>query len=1216
MISFCIVSALFSSHEDFHAETDLSSTAKNDILNNNSNDLNEYTDNMDFPETYDMREHGSVSSVKDQGNYGLCWAFSALGAAESSLISEDPHIDLSELHLSYFTFNGEDALKADMSQGFMDAGGHTSFLSSTLSKWVGPVSEALLPYNTETSAIDPGMKFKSDYHLKNSIMVNSYSEFKLSGLYGTDRIKFSDEEIKKMISSGKPVIINFDFDYDDTYNTKTFSQYCQSAKTPTHSVLLTGWDDNYSADNFLRKPAGNGAWLAKNSWGTTWGDNGYFWISYYDKSITDTNVLEFESNNNYSECYYYDSSYSGVITADNTNMYSGYMANIFTANADSAVSAAGLYTTDRNTSYEITVYTGLKDENDPTSGTKGTTTYGTQEYPGYYTIKLDKASEIKKGEKFSVVAKITNPEKKYPISVEASIVSAESDITSLNISCIEQYDLENSMSAPGQSFISSNGIIWKDTYKTKIEKPQSYLIRPGLYDAYYLGNVCLKAFTEETDHISFSERSGKVAFGTKISLSSVNNARIYYTLDGTDPDKSSAVYKGPVEISEDTIIKARVYKNGKPGPVYTGIYTQAYADLSELTVNKQKAELNTDQTKNRFSVSEYDKDIVFLPVSTGKITINGTEVPSGKEYILPDAKAGNNHVCIEVSEKGKLNRKYEFDIFKSYAFIDYYTETVTFDENSVIVTDEAGKQLNSGDSVTDYLGHTLFTEHEGDRQEICLAEKLKLEDYESIKINYVLECIEGICHMDENTVFSTSPDMSNPVSVMTRQFSRFGEYLFKINPGLDKDLYFQIPASDVSPASTVLHYQIDERHPIEEDDFSALLTDDNRLSLSLTSDDVMSADYKLEIKQSSSNAFISDPSSLKSLSRNSTFLSDPLKPGETYSLFIRIKYNFEKEYYPSEINEIVFKIPGETPKCTFNYEDEKIIFDDTLYTVTGPDGQAINCFDIISDITGQTVTFTDKNGESEKITIPERPEPPNIVLDMENSVIKGDFSDEVQIDRSNKSGYFAKLELSLKDLFISPNIPTDLNSLTDIPVDNLFISSLFHEGDTALFYIKQTDSSFRSNYLSLTIPKLETQDEKNLCILRATESTIQLKEIENYEYGIKRYYEDLFEWQDSPVFENLKANKLYIIGIRKKGDSEHCHSVTLINSIRTLSKKYIPGDINNDEVLSVSDAVLLKRFLCSDEKPDSQQFRACDMNSDDKINIFDLIRLRKTLTEQ
>ena len=51
-----------------------------------------------------------------------------------------------------------------------------------------------------------------------------------------------------------------------------------------HEVLIVGWDDDYSADHF-EGVTKNGAWLVRNSWGNNIGDNGYFWVSYQDKSL-------------------------------------------------------------------------------------------------------------------------------------------------------------------------------------------------------------------------------------------------------------------------------------------------------------------------------------------------------------------------------------------------------------------------------------------------------------------------------------------------------------------------------------------------------------------------------------------------------------------------------------------------------------------------------------------------------------------------------------------------------------------------------------------------------------------------------------------------------------------------------------------------------------------------------------------------------------------
>ncbi len=384
-------------------------------------------------DSYDLRTTGKLTPIRNQGQDGNCWAFASMGSLESSLLPGERD-DFSE--------NNEKNL-----HGFnvpINVGGNDFMATAYFSRWSGPVSESLDPYSYGNSVSPSGLPVEK--HVQDVLFIP------------TRRDPLDNDLIKSAVKQYGAVYSTLRYEAS-AYTPRTAAYYYSGAGVFNHAIDIVGWDDGYAAGNFNNPPPGNGAFIARNSWGSTWGEGGYFHISYYDTRIgRDNAMFTAQPTTNYARIYQYDP--LGWVASFGFGTDTAYFANVFTSEGNDQVKAVGFYTASTNTEYEVKVFTNPDNGPISSSGYSSVQT-GTMSLPGYHTVRLDNPVNLKVGDRFSVAVKVVSAGWTTPVAIEMPI-SGYSQATA----------------SSGQSYISSTGAGWTD-----------------LTVAYPNTNVCLKAFT-------------------------------------------------------------------------------------------------------------------------------------------------------------------------------------------------------------------------------------------------------------------------------------------------------------------------------------------------------------------------------------------------------------------------------------------------------------------------------------------------------------------------------------------------------------------------------------------------------------------------------------------------------------------------------------------------------------------------------------------------
>ena len=445
-----------------------------------------------WADSYDLRDDGYVTSVKRQSG-GTCWAHGAMAALESSLLvtgnwaaaGEFGEPDLAEYHLDWWNgFNQHNNDDTDPPTGGgveVHRGGDYLMTTAYLTRGEGAVRDI-----DGQSYSEPPARDSNSYHYYYARDVEWYVlEDDLSNI---DVIK---NAIRTHGALGTGISWSNNF-WGPDY---TYYHPPSSPGSPGHAVAMVGWDD----EKVTPAPQA-GAWLCKNSHGTGFGFDGYFWVSYYDKwcckhpemgavSFQDVEPLA------YKHIYYHD--YHGwryTMTAVSEAF------NAFTATARQLLNAVSFYTAADNVTYTVRIYDRfeggeLLDELSVKSGAI--------EYTGFHTINLNTPVVLTENDDFYVYLELSAgghaydcssyielllsqpslqprfrtdlSEQPVPVEPQEAWVEEFRELGKMDLTASAGIFVE-SASAPGQSYYR-NASIWLDLYYYYFDNTANFCIK-------------------------------------------------------------------------------------------------------------------------------------------------------------------------------------------------------------------------------------------------------------------------------------------------------------------------------------------------------------------------------------------------------------------------------------------------------------------------------------------------------------------------------------------------------------------------------------------------------------------------------------------------------------------------------------------------------------------------------------------------------------------
>ncbi len=692
----------------------------------------------EMPASFDLRTVGAgrVTPVKLQNPFGTCWGFSVIAAAESSILSKyaaygqelaPTDLDLSEKHLAYFCAHplpadsdtgqgGEGSYPGPATKDGYDNGGLAYYGTTAFASGVGPRFEEEIPYEPKDRenhikyspqgeplyytddgdwSLEEEKRFGLAYELEESSLLPSPAGRDENGGYFYNEA--GTNAIKSELMNGRAVSICFCADDSmpgqessgNYINLDTWAHYTYAPESANHAVTIVGWDDAYDPSNFIEghQPEQPGAWIVKNSWGAQsnsfphkmdWGDDGYFYISYYDQSLSEPETFDF---------FIEDTGYDQVNVNQYDYMTSAHFdihdleekvseANVFRVE-DGDIALRTVATTTAKAGADITyqIYRLRDGFTSPTDGILEATIERNYTYAGYHRADLEEPLYFREGKYYSVVVTQRSGGKylfgsAYGLTKSFWDKQPEEDRNGRNYSV--------GVVNEGESFLglqdASGNYEWED-WKDITTELIAFNDNNVTYD-----NFAIKAYA---DPYTFPPK-------TDLSAATVTLSETAYTYDGDAKTPVVTVAVGERVLAEGYDYTVSYQNNTRAGTATATVTAKddsEYTGVREIDFTINKADLSTASVTLSETAYMYDGEAKTPGVT---VAIAEKALTEGQDYTLSyqnNTRPGTATVTVTAKDDSNCTGVQEINFTINKA--DLSTATVTLSETAYTYDGEA-----------------------------------------------------------------------------------------------------------------------------------------------------------------------------------------------------------------------------------------------------------------------------------------------------------------------------------------------------------------------------------------------------------------------------------------------------------------------------------------------------------------------------------------------